>query len=70
VLIREIFFDATYSLPTFPKITSDGKGYVVFHELYYALISEVRRTKDNKLVDIAFMFYDYPYSIDITEFEV
>jgi len=69
-IVKEIFFDATYSLPVFPKITSDGKGYAVFHELYYALISEVRRAKDNKLVDIVFMFYDYPYSIDITEFEV
>jgi hypothetical protein len=69
-VVKEVIFDATGELPTFPKITNDGKGYVVFHELYYSLACEIRRMKDNKLVDIVFMFYDYPYSIDITEFEV
>ena len=64
---REVLFIPQYAKPAFPKITNDGKGYVVFHELTDILLIEFRRFQDNRLVDTDFTLYDYPYSVDVVE---
>jgi hypothetical protein len=68
--IKDTSIEPDYVPAVYPIITDNGKGYIVFFDLAYYLYYEIRRFGDSRIVDTGIIYYDYPFSIDIVEFEV